>query len=212
MITVKTFVFNAFQENTYLLYDHTRRCKVFDPGMNNENEQLEFNEYIRSNGLELEAIVNTHCHVDHVLGCQYLKKKYNIPFFIHKMELNMLRDASSYGDFFGLQVEDPPAPDQYYSEGDIVQIGEGVLSVVHIPGHSIGSIAFYSPEDNFIITGDVLFKGSIGRTDLSGGDYNVLIESIRSKIFILPEQTLVFPGHGPSTTVGDEIKTNPFFN
>ncbi len=210
MITLKTFVFNDFQENTYLLYDHTHACTVVDPGMNTASENKEFDDFISEYRLKLNAIICTHCHVDHVLGCKYLKEKYNIPFYIHKKELDMLGQAQLYGDFFGLNVETPPPPDYFLTEGDAVKVGESELKVIHVPGHSEGSIAFYCAKENFLITGDVLFKGSIGRTDLPGGDYNTIISSINLKLLTLPGDIAVFPGHGSNTTMDIERKSNPF--
>jgi hydroxyacylglutathione hydrolase len=210
MIKVNTFTFNPFQENTYLLSDHTKKCKVIDPGMNSDEERKEFDQFLIAHDLVLEAIVNTHCHVDHVLGCKYLKEKYNVPFCIHRQELQMLENVQLFGEYFGLETEPPPAPDEFISENDLLTIGDSKLKIIHVPGHSEGSLVFYSLEDGFLIAGDVLFRGSIGRTDLPGGDYNTLIYSIRSKILTLPLNTRVFPGHGPYTTVENESKTNPF--
>lgn len=211
MITIKTFVFNTFQENTYLLFDHdTRVCKVIDPGMNNPGERKEFDVFLSDHDLKLESIVNTHCHVDHILGCRFLKEKYNIPFLIHKNEIPLLEKAQLYGDYFGLEVEPPPLPDGYFTENDTVPIGNSVLGIIHVPGHSEGSVAFYCAGQGFLIAGDVLFRGSIGRTDLPGGSYETLISSIKSKLLSLPPETIVYPGHGPSTTIEHELNTNPF--
>jgi hydroxyacylglutathione hydrolase len=211
MIGIKTFVCNAFQENTYLLFDQdTRQCKVFDPGMSTMNEKNEFDRFLLENRLKLEAIINTHCHVDHVLGCRYIKEKYNVPFMIHRSELPMLEKAQLYGDFFGLEVEPPPLPDGFIAEHETMQIGTSGLHTIYVPGHSEGSVAFYNAEESFIIVGDVLFRGSIGRTDLTGGDYEILINSIKANLLSLPPETIVYPGHGASTTIGHEAKTNPF--
>jgi hydroxyacylglutathione hydrolase len=211
MIAIKTFVFNTFQENTYLLYDNVARvCKVVDPGMSSLKEKDEFDHFLSIHQLAIEAIVNTHCHVDHVLGCRYLQEKYNIPFLTHRDELSLLEKASLYGDFFGLEVGTPPVPDGFISENDEIQIGGSVLSIIHVPGHSEGSVTFFSAEQGFLIAGDVLFRGSIGRTDLPGGDYETLTGNIKSKLLTLPPGVVVYPGHGPSTTIGQEAKTNPF--
>jgi len=211
MITIKTFVFNAFQENSYLLFDRdTRLGKVFDPGMNTPGERKEFDAFLSENDVKLESIVNTHCHVDHVLGCRFLKEKYNLPFLIHRNETSILEKAQLYGDYFGLEVEPPPLPDDYFAENDTVQIGNSVLGIIHVPGHSEGSVAFYCAEQGFLIAGDVLFRGSIGRTDLPGGNYETLISSIKLKLLTLPPETIVYPGHGPSTTIEHESNTNPF--
>jgi hydroxyacylglutathione hydrolase len=210
MLTIKTFVFNDFQENTYLLYDNSNTCTVIDPGMGRQDEKDEFDNFIAENKLKLTAIINTHCHVDHVLGSNYLKKKYDIPFYIHASEIKVLEKAQIFGEFFGMQVEAPPSPDYFLADGDLFNMGDSELRVLHVPGHSEGSIALYCVNDNMLITGDVLFRGSIGRTDLPGGDYNTLITSIKSKIMILPGNVQVFPGHGPSTSIQNERNSNPF--
>jgi hydroxyacylglutathione hydrolase len=210
MITVKTFIFNEFQENTYLLIEDSGLCKVIDPGMNSDAEREQFDQFIASNKLRLEAIINTHCHVDHVMGCQYLKRKYALPFYIHKLEISMLGQAVSYGNFFGIEIDPPPPPDFYLNENEGMEVGTSQFKIIHVPGHSEGSVAFYNSEQEILITGDVLFKGSIGRTDLTGGNYATLINSIKSKIMSLPGNTLVLPGHGVSTTIEAERMTNPF--
>jgi len=212
MITIKTFVFNSFQENTYLLFDETRNCIIVDPGMNSGNEYAAVQTYISQNMLTPVAMINTHCHIDHVLGCNYIKNTYQVPFFIHAKEVPVLDNAIGFGEFFGLKVEAPPAPDNFLSEDDIYSFGNSKLSILHVPGHSPGSIALYSAPDKFIITGDVLFKGSIGRTDLPGGDYRTLINNIQSKIMVLPREVVAFPGHGPYTSIADEYDTNPFLS
>jgi glyoxylase-like metal-dependent hydrolase (beta-lactamase superfamily II) len=210
MITVKTFVFNSFQENTYLLFDESNSCIIVDPGMNTSSEEATLQDYIQQNQLRPVAMINTHCHVDHVLGCRFVKNTYEIPFYVHPDEVPVLDNAIGFGELFGLQVDTPPPPDKYLNQGDKYLLGDTEFQIMHIPGHSPGSIALYSAPDNLIITGDVLFNGSIGRTDLPGGDYQTLINNIKSKILVLPREVKAYPGHGPYTTVGDEYDTNPF--
>lgn len=212
MITVKTFVFNAFQENTYLLFDELQNCIIVDPGMNSADEHATLKDYIIKHQLNPVAMINTHCHIDHVLGCNFVKETYKIPFYIHPDEDIILKNAIPFGEFFGLQVDAPPEADKYLKQGDIYTLGNSEIHIIHVPGHSPGSIALYSAPDNFIITGDVLFKNSIGRTDLPGGDYQTLIDNITSKILVLPREVIAFPGHGPYTTIGDEHDTNPFLS
>ena len=212
MISIKTFVFNPFQENTIILFDDSNHCIIVDPGMNNETEEKELVSFINNNGLLPQAIVNTHCHVDHILGCVFLKEKYALPFYAHRLELRLIETAQEFGEFFGLKVKQPPVPDTFLEEGKDIILGESTLRVIHVPGHSEGSIALYSESYKFIITGDVLFYGSIGRTDLPGGNYNTLIRSIRGKIMVLPKDVAVFPGHGSNTTIQHEYDTNPFLN
>jgi glyoxylase-like metal-dependent hydrolase (beta-lactamase superfamily II) len=212
MITVKVFVFNSFQENTYLLFDETNACIIVDPGMSSLHEQSGIREYIAEHQLNPVAMINTHCHVDHVLGCNFVKNTYQIPFYIHPDEEKVLDNATGFGEFFGLQVEIPPAPDHYLDQGQTYTFGSSELQIMHVPGHSPGSIALYSVPDKIILTGDVLFNGSIGRTDLPGGDYRTLIDNIKSKILVLPREVVAYPGHGPYTTIGDEYDTNPFLS
>lgn len=210
MITIKTFVFNSFQENTYVLSDKTKSCIIIDPGMISSAEEKELTDYISDNELIPDALVNTHCHVDHVLGCNKIKKIYNIPFLAHITEKSLIEDAIPFAEFFGMSIEQPPQPDTLISDKDKVHFGNSELEIIHVPGHSPGSLVFYSKEDKLAITGDVLFRGSIGRTDLPGGNHSLLIEGIKSKLLSLPKETVIYPGHGPSTTIGNEYDTNPF--
>ena len=207
MITIKTFVFNAFQENTYVIYDDSNECVVIDPGCSNDEERNELDKYINTLTLKPVAMVNTHCHVDHVLGCRYVKDKYKVPFYVNEADKFLLDTIEEHAGFFGLSLDRPPKPDYFLTDGQQFSFGNSTLDV---PGHSAGSIALYAGSDGFVITGDALFKGSIGRTDLPGGDFQTLITSIRKKLLVLPEAVMVFPGHGPYTTVGDEKDSNPF--
>jgi len=210
MITLKTFVFNPFQENTYILHDETKECIIIDAGCYEDFEKEELDNYITKNGLHCVKLVNTHCHVDHVLGSAHVKAKYNPEIIVNKHDAFLINDAKKHGVVFGFNVEQPPQPDSYIDAGDEIKFGNSTLQVLFVPGHSPGSIALYSQTDNFIITGDVLFKGSIGRTDLPGGDYDQLMENIITKLMTLPPDTVVFPGHGPSTTIHEEALSNPF--
>ncbi|MGD2035111.1 MAG: MBL fold metallo-hydrolase [Bacteroidales bacterium] len=210
MLSIKSFVFNPFQENTYLLSDETKECIIIDPGISSDAEEKELSNYIDSNDLHPSAIYNTHCHVDHILGCDRLKQLYQIPFYAHESEKILIEGAQSFAEFFGMSIEKPPYPDKIISEQDRVRFGDSGLDIFHVPGHSPGSLVFYSGESKLAITGDVLFQGSIGRTDLPGGDYNLLIEGIRSKLLHLPKETVIYPGHGPVSTIGTEHDTNPF--
>jgi hydroxyacylglutathione hydrolase len=212
MIKLEAFVFNPFQENTFLLSDESGKCIIIDPGMYDPGENRQITEFIQDRGLIPEAIVNTHCHVDHVLGCRYLKDQYDIPFCFHKDDQEMLERAPELGAIFGLEVDMLPEADRYLVAGEKFQFGNSELQLIHVPGHSKGSLALYSEPDKFVITGDALFNGSIGRTDLPGGDYNTLIESIRNRLMTLPGEVKVYPGHGPSTTIAYEHDTNPFLN
>lgn len=212
MIHLEVFVFNSFQENTYLLYDDSGKCIITDPGMSNRQEQEQFSTFLHEHKLTPEAILNTHCHVDHILGCKYIKDSYGIPFYFHQEESRILEKAEDFGAFLGLEVETPPPPDKFVAGDAVFYFGNSSLKLLHVPGHSPGSIALYSEADRFVITGDALFNGSIGRTDLPGGDYATLIASIQTQLMTLPRNVRVFPGHGPSSTIGQEYDTNPFLN
>jgi hydroxyacylglutathione hydrolase len=210
MINITAFIFNSFQENTYVLNDETKECVIVDPGFSTKVEKKLMDDFFTSQNLNPVAIINTHCHIDHILGCEYLQKTYKIPFYIHKNEIDLLQVSKEYAKLFGIEIDHIPQPDKFLDEGDVFNFGNSVLSVLHVPGHSPGSICFYANNDKFILTGDVLFRGSIGRSDLPGGDYDTLIKNIKSKILILPREVLVFSGHGPNTTIGLEYDTNPF--
>ena len=212
MIQIKTLVFNPFQENTYLLSDETNECIIVDAGCYSAQEFELLVNYIQKNNLKPVKLVNTHCHVDHVLGISRMMEKYKIPFEAHENEDHLIGEAVNHGKVFGFELEQPPYPTSYLKEGDEIKVGNSSLSVLEVPGHSEGSIALYSSEGEFVIVGDVLFRGSIGRTDLTGGDYNQLINSIYKKLLVLDRSTVVYPGHGPSTTIGQEIMTNPFLS
>lgn len=212
MISVKKFVFNDFQENTFLVSDDTKECLIVDPGCYSIYEKNELKDYCYSNKLKPVKLINTHCHIDHILGNSFVSKNFNIPTAAHKDDQNMMEGAVEHGQMFGFIAESPSGIDEYLEDGDIVKFGKSELKVFHVPGHSMGSIALYSESQKFLISGDVLFNGGIGRTDLPGGDYNTLINSIKTRILTLPGSVTVYPGHGPSTTVSYEIDTNPFLN
>lgn len=210
MIIVKTFVFNAFQENTYVLSDKTGQCVIVDAGCNSDSEYTQLFNYILSEKLKPLLLLQTHGHVDHVLGAVRVLKEYGIPIRAHKQELDLVAQAQAHGAVFGLKLEAVPVISEFLEEGVSVVFGTSELQIFHVPGHSRGSVALYSASDKLVITGDVLFKGSIGRTDLPGGDYDTLMNSIFTKLLNLPDDTMVFPGHGPSSTIGIEKRSNPF--
>ncbi len=212
MISVKKFVFNDFQVNTFLVSDETKECLIIDPGCYTVYEKNELKEYCRSNNLNPVKLINTHGHIDHILGNLFITENFNIPAAAHRSDQNFFQGTIEYGLMFGYNAEIPSEIDEYLEEGNIIRFGASELKVIHVPGHSPGSVALYSPEQKFLIGGDVLFNGSIGRTDLPGGDYDTLMNSIKTKIFILPGDVTVYPGHGPFTTVKHEIDTNPFLH
>jgi hydroxyacylglutathione hydrolase len=210
MITIKIFVFNAFQENTYVLSDETNECAIIDAGCYSDEEYKQLFDYISNNKLKPKQLLQTHGHIDHVLGVTKVSEQFVLPIKSHKKEVKLIAQAQEHGIIFGFNANPLPEVSNYLEEGLPVKFGNSVLQVFHVPGHSKGSVAFYSEPDKFVITGDVLFKGSIGRTDLPGGDYDELMTSIFTKLLTLPNDTFVHPGHGPSTTIGVEAKSNPF--
>lgn len=210
MLRLKSFTFNPFQENTYLIINDKNDCWIVDPGMYDHAETNELDEYIRINELKPQAIINTHTHIDHIFGVQGLQGKYHIPFSFHEKDLPVLSNAAGSAAVFGLDFGKIPAYHSFIKENEMLKLGEDEVEVRFAPGHSPGSIVFYYKPGNWLIAGDVLFNGSIGRTDLPGGNFDTLIKSIREQLFTLPDETVVHPGHGPSTRVGDEKIYNPF--
>lgn len=211
MITVKSFAFNPFDENTYVLYDETKECIIIDPGMYFEEEKTEISAFISKNSLKVVRLINTHCHLDHVFGNQYVVETYKVPFEIHQGELPVLAAFMDVCKRYGIPAKAPsPPPTGFLEEGDYVSFGKSKLLCLFTPGHSPASLSFYSEEDRFVIAGDVLFYDSIGRTDLPGGDLETLIENIVTKFYPLGDDVKVYNGHGIPTTVGRERKSNPF--
>jgi hydroxyacylglutathione hydrolase len=211
MVQIQTFVFNPFSENTYLLSDETGEAIIIDPGCYDQAEYKELTDYIAANNLTPVKIVNTHAHIDHVLGIAALKRKYNIPFYLHRLDEPVLKAVKSYASNYGFAVFDEPEIDHYLVEGESVTFGNTTLKILFVPGHAPGHVAFVNDEQKFVIGGDVLFHLSIGRTDLPGGDHATLLSSIRTQLFTLPDEYQVFAGHMQSTTIGFEKKHNPFF-
>ena len=207
---IKSFVFNAFYENTYLLSSSNLETLVLDPGCYEDFEKKELTDFIKTNKLKPIAIINTHCHIDHVLGNDYLKKLYNIPLWIPATEKNLLKSVSTYAPTMGIQDYQETQPDKLLSEKDVITFGSEKLEILYAPGHSEGHLMFYHAADKSLMAGDVIFRESIGRTDLPGGNFKTLEESIKNQVYTLPEAVKIYPGHGPSTTVGHEKKHNPF--
>ena len=207
---IKSFVFNAFYENTYLLSSSNLETLILDPGCYENFEKKELTDFIKTNKLKPIAIINTHCHIDHVLGNDYLKKLYNIPLWIPATEKNLLKSVSTYAPTMGIQDYQEAQPDKLLSEKDVITFGSEKLEILYAPGHSEGHLMFYHAADKSLMAGDVIFRESIGRTDLPGGNFKTLEESIKNQVYTLPEAVKIYPGHGPSTTVGHEKKHNPF--
>ncbi|MBC8319870.1 MAG: MBL fold metallo-hydrolase [Bacteroidetes bacterium] len=210
MISVKKFAFNPFQVNTYLLYDETAECVIIDAGMDGDFEETEITEYINNHNLKPVMLMLTHAHIDHIVGNNFIADTYSLPLTAHKDCVPFLTNATAYAATFGLTMDKVKNIDNYIDENKEIKFGNSKLKVLYTPGHANGSLCFYSPEDNFVITGDVLFNQSIGRTDLPTGNYDLLQQSIWEKLFALPDETVVYPGHGPDTSIGFEKVNNPF--
>ena len=210
MLYLQSFTFNPFQENTYVIFNDKNQCWIVDPGMYNAAENSRLDDFINHKQLTPQAIINTHAHIDHILGAQYLKNKYNIPFHLHEKDQILLDNAIASAAMFGFDFRDTPKVDSYLKEGTFYQAGDDKLEIRFAPGHAPGHIVFYYPEGNWVFAGDVLFNGSIGRTDLPGGNFETLINSIHTQLFTLPDGTVVHSGHGPATTIGNEKLHNPF--
>lgn len=210
MLSLQTFTFNPFQENTYVLYDETNEAVVIDAGCYDRDEERELSDFISNKKLTVKAIFNTHSHIDHILGTYYVKDKYKVPLFIHRLDEQVLRAGKMSAQIYGIPNFTEVSPDSYFAEGEQVKVGNQSLDVLFLPGHAPGHVGFYHAAQKILLGGDVLFFRSIGRTDLPGGDYDTLIESIHKKIFTLPDDVVVYPGHGPTTTVGEEKVENPY--
>lgn len=207
---IKQFVQNPFQENTYLVYDETGEAIIVDAGSYTQSDVEEIKQFTDGNKLSVKFLVNTHCHIDHVIGINALRKVYGVDSYAHREELSMLQTVPSQAIMFGLEMDAIPQIEKTLEDGETLKFGNTVLQVIHTPGHSLGCICLYSEKNKIIFSGDTLFQGSIGRTDLSGGNYDTIIHSISTKILSLPDEVLVFPGHGPSTTIGRERVSNPY--
>ncbi len=210
MITIQHFTFNELEVNSFVLSDPSGACIIVDPGCKIPFQQDKLKNYINSRRLKPTAIVLTHGHFDHVAGTAWARREFGCPMRMHRDDLFLVKDAVQHASLFGIMLETPPEPDGFLEEGDTVTFGEASVSILHVPGHSPGSICLYSAGDRLLICGDVLFRGSIGRTDLFGGDHDLLIRGILEKLVKLPGDTVVWPGHGPETTIETESVTNPF--
>jgi glyoxylase-like metal-dependent hydrolase (beta-lactamase superfamily II) len=210
MYNVKVFIFSPIQENTYVLTNNKKEAIIIDPGCYGKQEEQQLEDYIVSGGLEVRLLLNTHCHLDHVFGNKFVAEKWALKPKIHKFEKQVLDYAPVAGLMWNLPFDNYTGEVDYLEEGDETGLEGDPLKVLFTPGHSPGSISFYSQQQGFVISGDVLFQGSVGRTDLPMGDFNTLSASIRNKIYTLPDGTVVYSGHGSPTKVGVEKRTNPF--
>ena len=205
-------MFSPIQENTYLLYDEFNNCAIIDPGCYFDAEKDQLVGFIQKNGLQPRMLLNTHCHLDHVFGNKYIAETYKLVPQIHQKEKEVLEFAPTSGLMYNMPFDNYAGNFIFLKQGDIIKIGQDELLVIEAPGHSPGHICFYNAEQNFLIGGDVLFNRSIGRTDLPGGNHAQLIKNIKEKLLVLPGKTVVYSGHGPVTTIGEEKLENPYLN
>lgn len=212
MLHYHSFVFSPFSENTYVLWDETGQCAIVDPGCYDTQERNELKSFIEEKGLKPQLLLNTHCHLDHIFGNQFVKDTWNVPFWTHEIEVQNLKYSEMAARMYGVNLIPSPQPDRFLTEADTVTVGNTELEVLFVPGHAAGHIAFFHREQELLFSGDVLFQNSIGRTDLPGGSLEVLMTSIFEKVLPLGDAVQVFSGHGPVTTVGREKQSNPFIH
>lgn len=210
MLQIQSFTFSPIQENTYVLYNEFKHAIIIDPGCYFDDEKELLKSYITDKGLKPLALLNTHCHLDHVFGNKFVAETFDLTLQLHEKEKTVLAYAPTSGLMYNMPFDNYSGKFIFLKEGDKVTLDEDELHVIEAPGHSPGSICFYCGRQNFLIGGDVLFQRSIGRTDLPLGDHQTLLNSIRKKLFILPNETIVYSGHGPETEIGIEKKENPF--
>jgi len=210
MISIQSFVFSPIQENTYILHDETGECVIIDPGCYDDQERKILSSFIEDKKLVPVRLLNTHCHLDHIFGNAFVSDKYNLKPEFNKLDQPVFDAFIPSCNLYGMQCEPSPAAGNFLEEGDVIKFGNSSLEIFFTPGHSPGSITFYNKEQSFMIAGDVLFHGSIGRTDLPGGHFETLIDSIKTKLFSLEDHFNVHSGHGPVTNIGFERKNNPF--
>lgn len=207
---IQIFVFNPVQENTFVIWDETGACAIVDPGCMNDKEFGELKTFIETRNLKPVKLLNTHCHFDHIFGVERCRAEWNLKWEAHPGDAFLVANAPNQAAMFGMKIPPIQAPEVELAEDDIITIGNSSWLAIHVPGHSPGSLCFYNENTQVLLAGDVLFRGSIGRTDLPRGDYDTLIEGIQEKLMSLPPEVTVYPGHGPTTTIGWEKENNPF--
>lgn len=212
MLTVTSFVFSPVQENTYVVHNEAGDCIIVDPGCYFGNERNELKEFIQNGQLAPKYLLNTHCHLDHVFGNKFIHDTYGLTLHLHEKEKILLDYAPTSGLSWGLPFDNYQGDLIFLREGEVIRLGDDELQVLFTPGHSPGHVSFWCRAQQFVLSGDVLFRQSIGRTDLPGGSFETLIQSIREKLFVLPDETIVYPGHGPETTISQEKQNNPYLN
>lgn len=207
---IKTFYFNDLRTCCYVLYDESGECAIIDPGCYSQSEKDRLVKFVEENSLTPKMLINTHGHFDHVMGNAFVADHWKIPTYMNHGDIQQIGRSKSYGGYFGYEFMEPTTDVTDIQDGNTISFGNTVLKASFTPGHSRGGVALYNEQEGYVISGDSLFAGSIGRTDLPGGDYEELIGNIRTKLLTLPPETVVYPGHGPATTIGDEIEGNPF--
>jgi len=213
MLKIKNFMFNLFQENTYLAWcDETNECAVIDPGCSNESENNELKIFIEENNLTVKYLLNTHCHIDHVLGNKFVLDLYNPEYLVPEKDKILLEHFDRQTEMIKMEVENPPIPEKFINENTEIKIGNLIPQFLFTPGHTQGEVCIYFKNEKVCITGDVLFQRSIGRSDLWGGDYETLLKSIETKLMTLEDDVIIYPGHGNNSTIGEERKYNPFLS
>ena len=210
---IQKFTFNPFLENTFIIWDEeTLEAAVIDPGMSDHFEEAEISSFIEKKSLKILYLINTHCHIDHILGCGFIKSKYNPAYYMPEGDLKLFNNADSQATMFNVKLNKLPKPEKYLSEDLELKLGKETISFLFTPGHSPGEFCLYMKDSAICISGDVLFNESIGRTDLPGGNYEVLLDSIKNKLLVLPNEVEIYPGHGNKSTIGYERVNNPFLN
>ena len=212
MLKVAKFGFYMFGINTYVVYDpETKEAAIIDPGMSRKEEFEAMERFIERESLKVTHLINTHLHIDHAIADNWVKEKYGVPVEAHQADAPLGERMKQQAQMFGLRTSDVAVEiERPLKEGDVVHVGRGELEVLHVPGHSPGSICLYDKADDFVIVGDTLFQGSIGRTDLMGGNHRQLVDAIKNKLLTLPRETMVLSGHGDKTTIGQEWDNNPY--
>jgi len=211
MVKIKVFTFNTFSENTIILWDEeSNETAIIDPGTSSTDEENELSNFISSKNLNIKYLINTHCHIDHILGCKFIKEKYNPVYYAPEKDIPLLEHAQQQAQMFDIILDEPPKPDLLIDEATDIKLGSSNLKFLFTPGHTPGEFCIYLEKEKICITGDVLFNESIGRTDLWGGDYETLIRSIENKLLVLPDEVVIYPGHGGTSTIGYEKQNNPF--
>ena len=211
MVQVKSFTFNFFNENTFVLWDdETKESAIIDPGVYSSDEQITLTDFITNQHLNVKFLINTHCHIDHILRCKFVKKKFNPVYYAPEKDILLLENSVMQAQMFDINFEEPPSPDKLINDETELFLGDSKIVFLFTPGHTPGEYCLYLEKEKICITGDVLFKEGIGRTDLWGGNYDALINSIENKLFSLPDDVKIYPGHGDESTIGYEKQYNPF--